>query len=112
MPRRNTSSLIQYVPPSQAVFQLVILIDIVDQYWCWIGPRYTSEQILGEYLWFWLTLILSFLIYVPLYFCSRGNIIVDNRTWWKFKIQWVVTQPKSSRGLRLLAYVLNLYLPY
>ena len=48
--------------------------------------RLTSHQILGDsYLWFWLTPILSFLIYVPSYF----NIIVSEKAWWKVKVRRV-----------------------
>lgn len=36
---------------------------------------------MGEYLWLWICAILSVVLYVPLYFCLRGNIRVDPNKW-------------------------------
>jgi hypothetical protein len=36
---------------------------------------------MGEYLWLWICAILSVVLYVPLYFCLRGNIRVDPSKW-------------------------------
>jgi hypothetical protein len=79
------------------------------QYWCWIAPNYPVQQILGEYIWLWLACILSFLIYVPLYFCSRGNIVVSSEVWWKFDWRSVESpRPGHLHALGLLAYVLHM----
>ena len=58
-----------------------------SQYWCWISEDYLEWCIWGEYIWFWITLALSFVIYIPLYLWSRGNIQLDEHTWWKFTFQ-------------------------
>jgi hypothetical protein len=62
------------------------------------------ERIFGEYLWLWLTLLVSFLTYVPLYFCSRGNIIVSDDVWWKFTVRRLENpDPSRLRTLGLIA---------
>ncbi|KAF8893529.1 hypothetical protein BD779DRAFT_1506741 [Infundibulicybe gibba] len=55
-------------------------------YWCWIGQDYLSFRIWGEYIWLWITLGFSIVAYVLLFFWSRGNITVNENSWWKFKI--------------------------
>jgi hypothetical protein len=35
-------------------------------YWCWIGQRYMVWRIVAEYMWFWLALLLSLVVYIPL----------------------------------------------
>lgn len=57
------------------------------QYWCWIGAGYLQWRIWGEYIWFWITLVVSFVLYLPLYLWSRGNIKIDDEIWWKFHFQ-------------------------
>jgi hypothetical protein len=37
-----------------------------------------------EYLWLWLALFFTILVYVPLYLWMRGNLsIPDEAAWWK-----------------------------
>jgi len=58
-------------------------------YWCWINGDYMAWRIFAEYLWFWITLVLSCLVYIPLYFWARGNIVPpsEDQPWWRFKFQ-------------------------
>ena len=56
------------------------------QYWCWISSRYANERIGGEYLWLWLALLISIILYVPLFFWTQGNLSVDPERWWRFRI--------------------------
>jgi hypothetical protein len=56
-------------------------------YWCWVSQNYMTWRILGEYLWFWITLGFSFLVYIPLYLWIRGNIVIHDPQWWKFHFQ-------------------------
>jgi len=56
-------------------------------YYCWIGADYLQWRIWGEYIWFWITLGVSLVIYIPLYLWSRGNLLFDEHTWWKFTLQ-------------------------
>ncbi|KAF8647105.1 hypothetical protein AX16_006938 [Volvariella volvacea WC 439] len=41
-------------------------------YWCWIGTKHTAYQIVGEYMWFWVALILSFIAYAILAWQDSG----------------------------------------
>jgi hypothetical protein len=83
-------------------------------YWCWIGGQYKRTRIFGEYLWLWLTLIFSFLAYIPLFLWSRGNITVDPTRWWKFRVHKSTHQTadlldpggRRRRSLSLIAYPL------
>ncbi|KAG6874491.1 hypothetical protein C0995_010401 [Termitomyces sp. Mi166 len=55
-------------------------------YWCWIGNDYLLWRIFGEYMWFWITLGFSLFAYTLLFFWSRGNITLDEESWWRFTI--------------------------
>jgi hypothetical protein len=86
------------------------------QYWCWIGDRYTAERIFGQYLWLWLTLLVSIMSYIPLFFWARGYITVDPQRWWKFTfhIKVILDAPADDldrqsrrRALGMIAYVLS-----
>ena len=41
-------------------------LKIAVQYWCWISKEYLVWRIVAEYMWLWLALLLSLLVYVPL----------------------------------------------
>ncbi|KAF9482233.1 hypothetical protein BDN70DRAFT_801951 [Pholiota conissans] len=69
-------------------------------YWCWIGQGYLQWRIWGEYIWFWITLVVSFFIYIPLYFWSRGNINIDDKSWWRFSFQR--SDPHASPTLKVV----------
>jgi hypothetical protein len=42
-------------------------------YWCWISPGYSRERLAGEYIWLWIALLASVMVYTPLYFRARGH---------------------------------------
>jgi cytochrome bd-type quinol oxidase subunit 2 len=42
-------------------------------YWCWISPEYSRERIAGDYVWMWIALLASTIVYIPLYFWARGQ---------------------------------------
>ncbi|KDR79579.1 hypothetical protein GALMADRAFT_137377 [Galerina marginata CBS 339.88] len=79
-------------------------------YWCWIGQSYIHWRIWGEYFWLWITLGFSIVAYVPLWLWSRGNIILDDHSWWKFTLQHAdmdadpVLRGLRRRSLMMLAY--------
>lgn len=58
---------------------------------CWIEKPYRSEQIGLDYGIFWFVALSGFLLYVPLFFCLRGNLVIDieKRTHmsWKWNIK-------------------------
>ncbi|KDQ54703.1 hypothetical protein JAAARDRAFT_80279 [Jaapia argillacea MUCL 33604] len=43
-------------------------------YWCWIGKNHLGDQLGGQYVWYWTTLLFSVLVYVLLFFKQRGNV--------------------------------------
>ncbi|KIM83330.1 hypothetical protein PILCRDRAFT_819583 [Piloderma croceum F 1598] len=84
-------------------------------YWCWIGDgtRYDAERIAGEYLWLWITLFVSILAYIPLFFWAQGNITVSTEHWWeitfhssKENIQGIDPDGRRRRSLGMIAYPL------
>lgn len=77
-------------------------------YWCWIGEPYLKWRILGEYVWFWMTLLVSIITYIPLYFWSRGNINFDNASWWRFTIQRA-DDSEGLKGIRRRSLIMLLY---
>jgi len=77
-------------------------------YWCWISSRYSGERIGGEYIWLWITLITSIILYVPLFFWSQGNLSVDPEIWWRFRIHRrpdvLDFEGRRRRAFAILAY--------
>ncbi|KAH9052532.1 hypothetical protein EDB87DRAFT_1722850 [Lactarius vividus] len=55
-------------------------------YWCWIGPKYNRERLAGEYVWMWIALFASLVMYVPLHFWMKGNLSVDGEKWYKIRL--------------------------
>ncbi|KAH9052814.1 hypothetical protein EDB87DRAFT_340699 [Lactarius vividus] len=53
-------------------------------YWCWIGPKYNEERLAGEYVWMWIALFASVVMYVLLHFWMKGHFSVDGEKWYKF----------------------------
>jgi len=45
--------------------------------WCWISPMYPKMWLGLEYAIFWTVALGSFLLYIPLFLCLRGNIVVE-----------------------------------
>jgi len=78
-------------------------------YWCWIGQDYVAWRIWGEYVWFWITLGCSIIVYIPLFLWSRGNLTMDENSWWRFSIHKSrLTNPSETRrqSYALIAYPL------
>ncbi|KAG8903040.1 hypothetical protein FRB99_003811 [Tulasnella sp. 403] len=50
-------------------------------FWCWIGPSFLWERIVGEYFWLWFCAMINILLYPFLFFTLRGNIDVDPSNW-------------------------------
>ncbi|KAH9015979.1 hypothetical protein EDB84DRAFT_756844 [Lactarius hengduanensis] len=55
-------------------------------YWCWIGPKYKSERLAGEYVWMWIALVASVVMYILLHFWMKGHLSVDAEKWYKFRL--------------------------
>jgi hypothetical protein len=58
--------------------------EIPTPYWCWLSPQYPGERLAGEYVWLWLALFTSVILYIPLYFWTEGRLSVDEEKWYKF----------------------------
>lgn len=87
------------------------------QYWCWVGGRWKGQRIVGEYLWLWLTLLVSICVYVPMFLWIAGNLVVYQKPRWKFRLHLRARDPESDDedgslkppsmpSLALLAYVI------
>lgn len=50
------------------------------QYWCWIGNGFVKQRYPGEYIWFWLTLGVSLILYIPLFLLYLG--VIQRGTRW------------------------------
>jgi len=81
--------------------------EIPTPYWCWIGENFLVQRILGEYIWFWLTLLVSIVAYIPLCLYVRGNITVNTDVWWRFRVHRAHNRGVvRTRALDLIAYPL------
>ncbi|KAG8997492.1 hypothetical protein FRB93_014103 [Tulasnella sp. JGI-2019a] len=45
-------------------------------FWCWISPAYEAEQITLQYLWFWITGFVNFILYILIFLALSGNLSV------------------------------------
>jgi hypothetical protein len=55
-------------------------------YWCWVGPANKVERLAGEYVWLWIALFASVIMYIPLYFWTKGRLSIDPKKWYKFQL--------------------------
>ncbi|KAI9442155.1 hypothetical protein H4582DRAFT_1847844 [Lactarius indigo] len=77
-------------------------------YWCWIGPEYNTERLGGEYVWIWIALFASVLMYIPLYFWTNGRLSVDPKKWYKFHLTESDDKyPQRRAALGMLFYPLG-----
>jgi len=58
--------------------------DAPTPYWCWISSKYSGIRLGGEYIWLWIALFASAMLYIPLYFWTEGRLSVDEESWYKF----------------------------
>jgi len=82
---------------------------VPSPYWCWIGQKYNLvEQLMGEYVWLWLALLVSLFSYIPLALWACGNIEFDTIN--TFSFRWVKLEPwKRRRGSERRAFGLLAY---
>jgi len=57
--------------------------EIPTPYWCWISPKFWGIGLGGEYIWLWIALFASAILYIPLYFWAEGRLSVDEESWYK-----------------------------
>jgi len=58
--------------------------EVPTPYWCWVSPKFKGERLGGEYVWLWVALFASAILYVPLYYWTEGRLSVDPDKWYKF----------------------------
>ncbi|KAJ7025872.1 hypothetical protein C8F04DRAFT_1126975 [Mycena alexandri] len=68
------------------------LFESPTPYWCWLGQHFLEFRLAGEYLWFWITLVVSVTTYPILFLWARGNITISDTVWWRFSVH------RSSAG--------------
>jgi len=63
---------------------------------------------LDEYIWLWLALALSILLYVPLYLWMRGNLLMPptDEAWWRFRFTILRDLNPQARARRRQALVM------
>lgn len=59
---------------------------------------------MNEYLWFWIALLVSLLVYVLLFFWMRGDIAPAGPPWWRIKR----VSDGTSKFIRRQAYIMAL----
>jgi len=52
-------------------------------YWCWVGPNYSRERLAGEYIWIWIALFASVVMYIPVHLWTKGLFSVEDEKWYK-----------------------------
>ncbi|KAN0133553.1 hypothetical protein V8E53_008721 [Lactarius tabidus] len=76
-------------------------------YWCWIGSKYDVDRLVGEYLWMWIALFASVVMYVPVHFWMKGYLSVDDKKWYKFRLEKSEVEDSQRRAtLGILLYPL------
>ncbi|KAH9978828.1 hypothetical protein BGW80DRAFT_1455547 [Lactifluus volemus] len=77
-------------------------------YWCFISHRYFAERLSGSYIWIWIALFASIVLYIPVYFWATGRLLVNNRSLNRSQLG----TPNRRATLRLLllplAYLLSI----
>jgi len=63
---------------------LPLFLTLLGQYWCWISPQYKGIRLGGEYIWLWIALFASLILYIPLYYWAEGRLSVDKDSWYRF----------------------------
>ncbi|KAH9014333.1 hypothetical protein EDB85DRAFT_2287593 [Lactarius pseudohatsudake] len=77
-------------------------------YWCWIGPKYNGERLAGEYIWMWIALFASVIMYIPLHFWMKGHLSIDGEKWYKFRlVKSDVEYSRRRATLGILLYPLT-----
>jgi len=80
-------------------------------YWCWLNQYGVGLgwKMAAEYLWMWVTLGVSILVYVPLYLWMRGNLIIDEDVWWRVRFDFGTDVDQEIRARRRQSLVMLAY---
>ncbi len=82
-------------------------------YWCWISPRFAGQRLAGEYIWFWIALFASVVMYIPLYLWAEGRLSIGDK-WYKFHLSQPnpnveYAQRQASLGMLLWVMTVDSY---
>ena len=44
-------------------------------------------RLAGQYVWMWIALFASVVMYVPVHFWAKGDLSVDDEKWYKFRLE-------------------------
>jgi len=58
----------------------------ISGYWCWITSDYSTPRIVLEYVWMYISVLISFVLYTLIFFRLRGNLNVEG---WRMSFRWV-----------------------
>ena len=59
-----------------------------------------------EYMWLWVALALSLLVYIPLYLWMRGNLVINEDAWWKSYFRLSTDINPENQALRRKSLVM------
>ncbi|KAF8271052.1 hypothetical protein EI94DRAFT_1721231 [Lactarius quietus] len=67
--------------------------DTPTPYWCWIGPnpKFKFERLAGEYVWMRIALFTSVILYLLLYFWTKGRLSVNLRNMLYYPLAYSIT---------------------
>ena len=77
---------------------------LLGQYWCWINSQFWRERLGSEYVWMWIALFASAILYIPLYFWAEGFWSVDEEYkfhWWNADRRVEYAQRRAALGMLL-----------
>jgi hypothetical protein len=72
-------------------------------YWCWLGQGFKAERLAGEYIWFWLALFISIILYLPLYLFHLGFIEPGDR-WYQPTVDKGNNRGRTDRLWTVILY--------
>src|SRR6266446_356608 len=52
---------------------------------CWVRREFRALQLVTEYVWLWVSLILMAILYTIMFVVMRGWFVVDNGVWYWYK---------------------------
>jgi len=83
-------------------------------FWCWVRPDFKVLQLVTQYAWLWLAVILMAILYTIMFLVLRGWFIVDNGIWYWYE-NYVprngapVEETEEERESKAIANMLLLY---
>ncbi|KAH9978595.1 hypothetical protein BGW80DRAFT_1279883 [Lactifluus volemus] len=77
-------------------------------FWCWINLVFVGERLAGEYVWLWITLFASVIMYISVFSWTKGWLSINMKKWYMFQLSpdYKVGNTDRRAALGLLLYPL------